>query len=148
MNDSDYDNILYTGEIYNLKINAELVTLSACETGMGKIAEGEGLLGFSRAFMFAGAKNLLLSLWKVDDTSTSQLMSNFYSNHLENEMPLAESLAQAKKQLIHGTKFSHPYFWAPFVLIWKLVLFSSVSPVITYLLFIFLLIHLVGHIGR
>ncbi len=119
MNDSDYDNILYTGEIYNLKINAELVTLSACETGMGKIAEGEGLLGFSRAFLFAGAKNLLLSLWKVDDASTSQLMSSFYSNHLEKEMPLAESLAQAKKHLIHETKFSHPYFWAPFVLIGK-----------------------------
>ena len=69
-----FDNILYTGEIYNLKLNADLLTLSACETAMGKVAEGEGILGFSRAFLYAGTKNLLLSLWKVNDFSTEKLM--------------------------------------------------------------------------
>ncbi len=114
--DSGYDNILYTGEIYNLKLNADLVTLSACDTGMGKIAEGEGLLGFSRAFLYSGAKNLMLSLWKVNDVSTSELMVDFYSGVLDRNEPFAASLATAKKDLIKAG-FSHPFYWAPFILI-------------------------------
>ena len=112
-----FDNILYTGEIYNLKLNADLLTLSACETAMGKVAEGEGILGFSRAFLYAGTKNLLLSLWKVNDFSTEKLMVLFYSNILEKQMNFPDALSQAKNTLIQNNEFSHPFYWAPFILI-------------------------------
>jgi CHAT domain-containing protein/Tfp pilus assembly protein PilF len=114
--DSLFDNILYLSEIYKLKLNTKLVVLSACETGLGKVAAGEGILGFSRAFLFAGARNLLLSLWKVNDVSTTELMTRFYTFHLENGIPLAPSLRNAKLSLIRNPHTSHPYFWAPFVL--------------------------------
>ena len=103
-------------EIYHLKLNARLVTLSACETGLGKLAAGEGILGFSRAFLLAGARNLLLSLWKVNDASTTELMTQFYTFHLENGIPLPESLREAKLSLIRNPETSYPYFWAGFVL--------------------------------
>lgn len=112
-----YDNILYTGEIYNIKLNASLVTLSACETALGKVAEGEGMLGFSRAFLYAGAKNLVVSLWKVNDASTAALMTGFYNNFLEKDMHYSGALAKAKLDLIRSDEYSHPYYWAPFVLI-------------------------------
>jgi len=114
--DTKADQVLYLGEIYQLKLNARLVTLSACETGLGKLAPGEGVLGFSRAFLLAGARNLLLSLWKVNDASTTELMTQFYKFHLENGSPLAESLRKSKLSLIGNTETSHPYFWAGFVL--------------------------------
>ena len=117
VNQKDFDNILYTGEIYNLSFNAELITLSACETGLGQVAEGEGLLGFSRAFFYSGAKNLLLSLWKVNDSSTEKLMTDFYSNVLKGNMDYPDALFQAKKHLMNDKTYSHPYYWAPFVLI-------------------------------
>jgi len=114
--DNHHDNILYMGEIYHLKLNARLVVLSACETGLGKVASGEGILGFSRAFLLAGARNLLLSLWQVNDVSTTRLMTSFYKSYLENSLSLAESLRDAKLELIRIPGTSHPYFWAPFVL--------------------------------
>lgn len=117
VNNKGFDNVLYTDEIYNLKFDAELVTLSACETGLGKVAEGEGLLGFARAFFYSGAKNLLLSLWKVNDRSTSVLMNSFYSNLLGKKMSYTEALHSAKKQLMDDENYSHPYYWAPFILI-------------------------------
>jgi CHAT domain-containing protein len=110
------DNVLYLNEIYNLKLKARLVVLSACETGLGKIAAGEGILGFSRAFLYAGAENLLLSLWKVNDVSTTQLMTNFYKSNIQDGMTMAESLRKAKLSLLRDPRTSHPYFWAPFVL--------------------------------
>ena len=72
--------MLYTGEILGLKLNAQLVTLSACETALGKKVEGEGVRGLSTAFLFAGAKNVIASLWKVSDESTAQLMIEFIQN--------------------------------------------------------------------
>jgi len=82
---SHEDNILFTGEIYNLKFNADLTVLSACETGLGKISEGEGVIGLSRALIYAGTKNLMVSLWKVSDQSTSKLMIEFYTNLLKDK---------------------------------------------------------------
>jgi len=117
VNNESFDNVLYTDEIYNLKLNAELVTLSACETGLGRVAEGEGLLGFARAFFYSGAKNLLVSLWKVNDHSTSVLMTRMYSDLLAKEQNLSEALYHAKKQYMDDRYYSHPYYWAPFVLI-------------------------------
>jgi len=117
VNIRNYDNIVYTGEIYNLKFNTELLTLSACQTALGKVADGEGMLGFSRAFLYAGAQNLVLSLWKVNDLSTSVLMTSFYDNILSEEMDLNMALSAAKRRMIESKKFAHPYYWAAFVFI-------------------------------
>jgi CHAT domain-containing protein len=116
---SQEDGCLYAGEIYNLEIKADLVTLSACETGLGKRAKGEGVIGLSRAFLYAGAKNIIVSLWAVADESTANLMIAFYEK-IRREAPLNEfskTLQQAKKQSIAEGKFAHPYYWAAFVLI-------------------------------
>ncbi|UXP33582.1 DUF2225 domain-containing protein [Reichenbachiella agarivorans] len=122
------DGILFSGEVYNIDLNAELVTLSACETGLGQIKSGEGIIGLSRALIYAGAKNITVSLWKVSDESTKQLMIEFYSNFLDKPIPndlnsslsYAYALKQAKMSLINqGGQFAHPYYWSPFVLIGK-----------------------------
>ncbi len=113
------DGSLYSGEIYNLKLNADLVTLSACETGLGKVEQGEGIIGLSRALMYAGAKNLIVSLWQVSDASTSDLMIEFYNHHLHksDEQLFAKSLRAAKLSLIQSEEYAAPYYWGPFVLI-------------------------------
>jgi CHAT domain-containing protein len=115
--EQDEDNVLYMGELYNLNINADLVTLSACETGLGKIIEGEGVVGLTRALTFAGARNILVSLWKVNDASTAELMINFYKTLLQNgQNEISSALREAKLAMIKGEKFSDPYYWSPFVL--------------------------------
>ena len=114
---SSEDGILYLAEVYNLQLNAELMTLSACETGLGKIARGEGLIGLTRGFLYAGAQNLLVSLWKVNDASTSRLMIDFYEDLLNGNSKSA-ALQTAKLNLINSdAKYADPYYWAPFVLI-------------------------------
>jgi CHAT domain-containing protein len=110
------DNMLYVGEIYGLKINAELVVLSACETGLGKINRGEGVMGLGQAFAFSGADNLILSLWKVADKSTSFLMQSFYQKELgEESYSFSNGLRNAKLSMINSD-YSAPYYWAPFIL--------------------------------
>ena len=114
----DQDGSLYTGEIYNLNINADLVTLSACETGLGKVAKGEGIVGLSRALQYAGANNIIVSLWQVADASTAQMMIEFYKYNLNNDHHGYNSaLRQAKLQLLNSEQYSRPYFWAPFILV-------------------------------
>ncbi len=116
------DGFLFVGEIYNLKIRSSLVTLSACETGLGKISRGEGVIGMSRAFFFAGAQNLLISLWKVSDAATKNLMVQFYKNLL-NQYPVinentrySQALHKAKLWMLQNG-WSHPYYWASFILV-------------------------------
>lgn len=114
------DGLLSAYEIFELRLNAELVTLSACETGLGKEMKGEGLLSLVRAFLYAGTPSVLASLWKVDETGTADLMIDFYRNLREHDgaaQPLskAEALRQAKLKAIR--QGSAPFFWAPFVLI-------------------------------
>jgi len=114
---SKEDGILHLGEIYNLNLNAELVVLSACETGLGQIAQGEGIIGLTRGFLYAGASNVLVSLWQVSDMTTSDLMMDFYDKLL-NGMSKAEALAEAKRQMIRRDPgYAKPYYWAPFILI-------------------------------
>ncbi len=111
------DGMLYTGELYNLKLNANLVTLSACETGLGKISKGEGVIGLSRALVYAGAKNMIVSFWSVADESTSELMKDFYNRMLDNpSMEFSDNLRASKLKLLEG-KYAAPYYWAPFVLL-------------------------------
>jgi CHAT domain-containing protein/Tfp pilus assembly protein PilF len=113
------DGNLTSGEIYNLDINADLVTLSCCETGLGKISKGEGIIGLSRALLYAGAKNLIVSLWTVGDASTARLMADIYQNVLNNSQMAAypEALRLAKLKMIKSIDFEAPYFWAPFILV-------------------------------
>lgn len=112
------DGSLYAGEIYNLKINADLVTLSACETGLGKVTKGEGVVGLSRALQYAGAKNIIVSLWQVADASTSQMMIEFYKYNLSNDHHgYNTALRQAKLSLLNSEEYNRPYYWAPFILV-------------------------------
>ena len=116
--DENEDGSLYTGEIYNLKIDADLVTLSACETGLGKVAKGEGIVGLSRALQYAGANNIIVSLWQVADNSTSQMMIEFYKYNLNNDHHgYNTALRQAKLSLLNSEKYNRPYYWAPFILV-------------------------------
>ncbi len=114
---SKEDGILHLGEIYNLNLNADLVVLSACETGLGQVAKGEGIIGLTRGFLYAGASNVLVSLWQVSDVTTSDLMIDFYDKMLGG-MSKPEALREAKLQMIRRhAEYAKPYYWAPFILI-------------------------------
>jgi CHAT domain-containing protein len=116
-NSESEDGNLFAGEIYNLELNAELVALSACQTGLGKISKGEGVIGLSRALVYAGAKSIIVSFWSVADESTAELMTDFYKQLLENTTNnYSRDLRQAKLNLLKGN-YAAPYFWAPFILI-------------------------------
>ncbi len=112
------DGNLYSGEIYNLELNADLVALSACETGLGKISKGEGVIGLSRALVYAGARSIIVSFWNVADASTSKLMTDFYGFLLSgNSRDFAGSLRAAKRSMIQEKTYAAPYYWAPFVIL-------------------------------
>jgi CHAT domain-containing protein len=108
------DGVLYTGEIVGLDLKADLVTLSACETALGKRIEGEGVRGLTSAFLIAGARTVVVSLWKVADESTSLFMIEFY-NQLLSGKPKSTALREAKLRLLQNPLYQHPYFWAPFI---------------------------------
>ncbi|TVQ68152.1 MAG: CHAT domain-containing protein [Balneolaceae bacterium] len=109
------DGILYLADIYKLNLNASLVVLSACETGLGKVYPGEGMVGFTRAFLHAGASSLLVSSWKVNDQSAARLMTGFYRFMREGNS-YAESLRMAKLELISHPLYASPRNWAAFQL--------------------------------
>jgi CHAT domain-containing protein len=118
--DDENDGILYSGDIYNLNVNAELVSLSACETGLGKLSSGEGVVGLARSLMYAGATNLLVSLWQVSDESTANLMIGFYQQHLlDGQNTFHQALRKAKLELISSEKYQNPFYWSPFILVGK-----------------------------
>lgn len=110
----DDDGVLQAHEVMRLRLNADLVTLSACQTGLGKLLAGEGVLSLSRAFFYAGAQSTVVSLWNVNDAATAQLMKSFYTN-LTRGLPRDEALRQAKLAMLKSTAWRHPYFWAPFI---------------------------------
>jgi CHAT domain-containing protein len=116
------DGFLRTDEVFNLRLGSPLVMLSACETGLGKEARGEGVIGLTRAFMYAGAPAVGVSLWSVADRSTADLMADFYKNLLggAGARPSA-ALRAARLDMIAGKRYSAPFYWAPFVLVgdWK-----------------------------
>jgi uncharacterized protein HemY len=112
------DGNLFSGEIYNLTLNADMVALSACQTGLGKVSKGEGVIGLSRALVYAGAKNIMVSYWSVSDESTSQLMTGFYQQALQSPTPAyRKNLQQVKIKMISEKKYAAPFYWAPFVVI-------------------------------
>ena len=100
-----------------MKLNADLVVLSACETGLGQLTKGEGIIGLTRGFIYAGAQNIAVSLWKAPDEETKELMVEFYNSLVEGD-PKAQSLHTAKRAMIESSpEFAPPYYWAGFVLI-------------------------------
>ncbi|MGY0393573.1 CHAT domain-containing protein [Bizionia sp. KMM 8389] len=113
-----YDQPLLLHEIYGLKINPNLVVLSACETGVGKLQKGEGAMSIARGFQYAGARNILFSLWQINDASTSKLMSNFYKDYASKKSVSHANrfskLAYLKDETISDIKKS-PYYWSAFV---------------------------------
>ncbi|MFP2997075.1 CHAT domain-containing protein [Spongiivirga sp. MCCC 1A20706] len=112
------ESLLYVNDLYATNINANLVTLSACETGLGKLQKGEGMISLSRAFFYAGASSIAHTLWKVNDNASSQIMEGFYKE-LANGKPKDEALRNAKLNFIDANSdnnYSHPYYWAGFVI--------------------------------
>ena len=110
------DGFVTVRDICSYNLNAELVCLSACETGLSKVAAGEEILGLARGFLSAGAKSLLLSLWTVNDEAAMKIMKNFYEN-IQRGASISSSIAMAQRKFIGEN--AHPYFWSPFVLIGK-----------------------------
>jgi len=111
----DGDGIVYVGEIYNLQMRADLVVLGACDTGLGEIRRGEGLIGFTRAFLYAGASNLVVSMWKVNDQPTAHLMISFYE-HIREGQSYGSALRNAKLSLMDHPEYAAPRNWAAFIL--------------------------------
>ncbi len=112
----ELDGFVGLREIYQLRAPVALAVLSACQTALGKDVRGEGLMGLTRGFMYAGASSVVASLWKVDDEATSELMRHFYSNLLENGMTPAAALRDAQNRIRQRPEWSSPYYWAAFTL--------------------------------
>lgn len=145
--DSTEDNFLYAYEIAQMDLQAQLVVLSACETGYGKFEQGEGVLSLARSFMYAGVPSTVVSLWQVNDYSTSVIMEHFY-HQLQAGKPTAEALTLAKRQYLKEARapITHPAYWASFVSIgqnaivatpawdwgWWLALASSIALLIGF----------------
>jgi CHAT domain-containing protein len=113
-----YDDTLILNELYSLDLSPDLVVLSACETGVGKLYKGEGAMSIARGFQYAGAENILFSLWQINDLSTSQIMQSFYENYNEQESAFIANhhskLAYLENDAISNIKKS-PYYWSAFV---------------------------------
>ncbi|WP_445313941.1 CHAT domain-containing protein [Microcoleus vaginatus] len=103
-------------DIFNLKLAANLVVLSACQTGMGQIVQGEGMVGLTRGFMYAGAQRVVVSLWSVDDEGTATLMSSFYQGMLQKGLTPAAALRAAQLEMLKQEEWRSPYYWAAFTL--------------------------------
>jgi CHAT domain-containing protein/tetratricopeptide (TPR) repeat protein len=110
------DGFLRANEIYNLNLPAELVVLSACETGLGKEVKGEGLVGLTQGFMYAGARRVVVSLWNVNDKATAALMQRLYAGMLRGHKTPAASLRGAQIEMLRLRQWQSPYYWAAFVL--------------------------------
>lgn len=123
---SQKEAFLHMREIYRLDLNADLVTLSSCQTGLGQLIRGEGIEGLNRAFFYAGSSALLMSLWAVNDQATYQLMERFYT-HLRSSQSVRTALRKTKLEMIDSEAVSHPYYWAGFIVSGKAdqVIFSS-----------------------
>ena len=113
-------------EIFKLRLDADLVVLSACETAVGRMYRGEGVVGLTSAFLYAGSRSVIASLCRVNDQSTSLFMNSFY-HHLKQGNPVAEALRQARLETMglrvrsdisnEEQSLAAPYFWAPFILV-------------------------------
>jgi len=110
------DGFLRIQDIYNLRLRAELVVLSACRTAIGRSIPGEGLMGMARAFLYAGTRQVVGSLWPVDEKATTELMTGFYREVFRNGRSPADALRRAQQRLAATPRWHAPYYWAGFVL--------------------------------
>jgi CHAT domain-containing protein len=119
--DPDNDGLLEAREIIDMHLDADLAVLSACETGNGRISPGEGVIGVSWAFFVAGARSLVVSQWRVNSGSTSQLMKHFYEalarEKDQDGLNKSQALRQASLLLLKDRRYRHPFYWAGFVLV-------------------------------
>lgn len=106
--------VLTVNEIFSLKLNAKLVTLSACKTAVGKTIAGEGIVGLTRAFFYAGAERVMGSLWSVNDRATSELMTRFYTNLIKDKITPIAALRQAQISMLRDERLESPFYWAAF----------------------------------
>jgi len=135
-NDEAKDPNLYLADIYSMNLNAEMVVLSACETGFGKLYGSEGVASLAQGFAYAGAKSLLTTLWSVDDKATSNIISNFYK-HLNNGTPKDLALHKAKINYLGSSITNsqlHPYYWSGIIMIGDAKPITSSSTLSTYLI--------------
>jgi len=119
--DLENDGLLQAREIIEMRLDADLAVLSACETANGRISPGEGVIGMSWAFVVAGARSVVVSQWRVNSASTSQLMKNFYQA-LATQQDLkglnkSQALRDASLRLLKNRRYRHPFYWAGFVLV-------------------------------
>ena len=110
------DGFLQIADVFNLSLNSQLVVLSACETGLGDQVRGEGLVGLTRGFFYAGTPRVVVSLWKVDDHATAKLMSYFYEFLRKDNQSPSQALRSAQQKLRQLPDWSSPYYWAAFAL--------------------------------
>jgi CHAT domain-containing protein len=110
------DGFLQTRDVYKLRLSADLVVLSACQTALGEDVRGEGLLGLARGFMYAGAPRIVASLWPVPDRATSELMRHFYEGVLQQGLRPAAALRAAQLAVRREKRWTSPYYWAAFIL--------------------------------
>lgn len=143
--DKEDDGILMGYEIADMDLQADLVTLSACETGRGKVMPGEGVLGLPRLFIGAGANTVLMTHWKVDDKFAADLMVDFYDHYLRQGLPKARALAEAKRGILNSSRkpgevnYHHPFYWASFAMYGEPG-FAKQSPLTIRLIVIILLL--------
>jgi CHAT domain-containing protein len=104
-------------DIYNLRLDADVAVLSACETALGRDIRGEGLVGLTQGFMYAGARSVVASLWQAPDRAAAELMTRFYRHLLQDDLHPAAALRRAQSELAAERRFADPYFWSGFVLI-------------------------------
>lgn len=142
---SESDNSLYLSQIYSMKLNAKMAVLSSCNTGTGKLEKGEGIMSLARAFTFAGCPSIVMSLWEIDDISTSEIMRDFYFG-LKNCEPKDVALRNAKLKYLSksNSKTAAPFFWGGTVPIGdqQSLVFASHNSILKYslvLVFIILL---------
>ena len=120
-NGGNQDGFLSLDDIYNLELSSDLIVLSACQTALGKDVRGEGLIGLSRGFLYAGSDRVIASLWKVDDSATAEFMVRFYKNHLQKGLSASKALQQTKIEMKKIKRYQSPYYWSAFTLLgdWK-----------------------------
>ncbi|GAA3645754.1 CHAT domain-containing protein [Flavivirga jejuensis] len=138
-----YGDTMFLNELYSLNLNTDLVVLSACETGIGKLYKGEGAMSIARGFQYAGAQNVLFSLWQINDLSTSQIMQSFYKNYSDNQSAYISNhqskLDYLKNEAVSNIKKS-PYYWSAFVYYGELTKPTNSSKLIYALIGLFILL--------
>jgi CHAT domain-containing protein len=135
--DTIENELLYVSDLYNMKLNADLVVLSACETGIGKMARGEGIISLARGFSYAGAKSIFTTLWSVNDQATATMVLLFYQN-IQKAQAKDLALQNAKIEFLENAnnEAAHPFFWSPYIIIGDVVPLQGLQKTSNWLLWL------------